>query len=231
MRKIIARLVRASIVPLFIFTLVNTNVKAGNETKYIKIQKENNNAIKEEIIKEEPLIEASTGETMVEEKPLIETSTGETMIEEEPVTNEQVNDADIKTETINYGTYGRLYIANYSVALYDYNVNTTSNISLQTIVNNYDSAAFYRNYDKLVIADHNNQGFSILYGLNEGSTSYIQFEDGSVIRYRLIKKASGTNTGPDLVDNEGNSFFNMDSDIIMYTCYNGGIMATIWVQI
>ena len=41
MKKIIAKLVRISIVPLFIFTLVNTNVKAGNESKYIKTQKEN----------------------------------------------------------------------------------------------------------------------------------------------------------------------------------------------
>ena len=36
-------------------------------------------------------------------------------------------------------------------------------------------------------------------------------------------------TGPDLVDTEGNSFFYMESDIIMYTCYDGGIMATLWV--
>ena len=45
----------------------------------------------------------------------------------------------------------------------------------------------------------------------------------------MIKKATGVNNGPDLIDNEGNSFFAMDFDIIMYTCYDGGIMATLWV--
>ena len=33
----------------------------------------------------------------------------------------------------------------------------------------------------------------------------------------------------DLIDYDGNSFFNMESDLIMYTCYNDGIMATLWV--
>ena len=44
------------------------------------------------------------------------------------------------------------------------------------------------------------------------------------------RKASlqGVNTGPDLIDADGNSFFNMPSDIIMYTCYENGIMVTLW---
>jgi hypothetical protein len=82
--------------------------------------------------------------------------------------------------------------------------------------------------NRLVIADHDTQGFSVLTWISEGTTSYIQFEDGSTISYRLVRKAKGYNTGPDLVDTEGNSFFNMDSDIIMYTCYDGGIMVTLW---
>lgn len=129
---------------------------------------------------------------------------------------------------VTYGTYGRLYVSNFSVALYDYNVNTYSDLSLQQIVDNSDSAAYYASRNRLVIADHDTQGFRVLTWISEGTTSYIQFEDGSSIGYRLVKKAKGYNTGPDLVDTEGNSFFNMDSDIIMYTCYDGGIMVTLW---
>ena len=45
----------------------------------------------------------------------------------------------------------------------------------------------------------------------------------------MIRKEFGYNTGPDLVDTAGNSFFDMDSDLIMYTCYGDGIMVTLWV--
>ena len=127
-----------------------------------------------------------------------------------------------------YGTYGRLYLSGFDVALYDYNVNTYSDLSLQNIVDNWDSAAYYISRSKLIIADHDTQGFNVLTWLSEGDTAYIQFEDGSTIWYRLNMKAKGYNTGPDLVDTENNSFFNMDSDIIMYTCYDGGVMVTLW---
>ena len=132
----------------------------------------------------------------------------------------------VPTET--YGTYGRLYISGYNAALYDYNVYTNSDLSLQQIVDNWDSAAYYISRDKLVIADHDTQGFSVLTWIPEGTTAYIKFADGSTIGYRLTRKSKGYNTGPDLIDAENNSFFNMDSDIIMYTCYEDGIMVTLW---
>ena len=81
----------------------------------------------------------------------------------------------------------------------------------------------------MVIADHDTQGFNVLTGLSEGNTASIRFADGNSITYRLIRKEKGYNTGPDLVDTSNNSFFNMDSDLIMYTCYDGGIMVTLWV--
>ncbi len=132
------------------------------------------------------------------------------------------------SNNIKMGTYGRLYVSNFSVALYDYNVNMESNNSLQTIVNNADSAAYYTTNNRLVIADHNYQGFNVLVNLNIGDTSYIKLKNGSTIRYKLIKKSKGYNKGEDLVDTNGNSFFKMNSDIIMYTCYQDGIMATLW---
>lgn len=130
---------------------------------------------------------------------------------------------------VNYGTYGRLHVSWDDVALYDYNVYTSSGSSLQELVDNYDSAAFYANKGRLVIADHNTQGFSALYDLYEGSYAYIEFADGSTTGYTLIKKEKGYNTGYDLVDAYGNSFYNMDSNLIMYTCYDDGIMVTLWV--
>ena len=146
-------------------------------------------------------------------------------------TDESIVDNSTRKVTDNtiYGTFGRLYVSSYNVALYDYNVNIESDSTLQAIVDNQDSAAYYLNNNKLIIADHNYQGFSILLNLKEGDTSYIKFDDESIIKYRLIKKSKGVNTGPDLIDDDGISFFDMDSDIIMYTCYEEGIMATLWV--
>ena len=206
-----------------------TIVKTDN---YVKAEDINNNKINLSFIKDEidqklkelqeeqEALEKKQEEIKEENTTIVQTSTVDNYVEEvEPVE---------ETYYENYGTYGRLYVSWYSVALYDYNVNTNSSSSLQEIVNNEDSAAYYRNKGRLVIADHNYQGFSILGDLSEGTTSYIKFEDGSTVGYRLIKKSKGYNTGPDLVDTEGNSFFSMDSDIIMYTCYDDGIMVTLW---
>ena len=143
-------------------------------------------------------------------------------------TTKKTNNTNKTNNTIKYGTFGRLYVSNYNVALYDYNVNTSTKKTLQTIVNDKDSAAYYTTKNKLVIADHNYQGFNILVNLKVGTTSYIKFKDGNTIKYKLTKKSVGVNTGPDLIDTKGNSFFSMKSDIIMYTCYKDGIMATLW---
>jgi len=174
-----------------------------------------------EIIKtEEKKIETSNKaiETKVKKNTTVSKKT--TSSKKQVTTNSKNN--------IKYGTYGRLYINNYSVALYDFNVNTSSKKDLQTIVDDKDSAAYYINNDKLIIADHNYQGFNILVNLNIGTTSYIKFKNGKTIKYKLIYKSKGTNAGEDLIDTNGNSFFDMDSDIIMYTCYKNGIMVTLW---
>ena len=202
-------------------TDTNAKTKIINEKESVE---EKNKTIKEEYDN----TEKEKQEKLEEDNKITETEN--TNVVQTTATNEPVqnNSPAIENNYINYGTFGRLYVSGYSVALYDYNVNTNSSSSLQTIVNNADSAAYYKNYNKLVIADHNYQGFSVLAYLTEGDTSYIKFENGSTIKYRLIKKSKGYNTGPDLVDTEGNSFFNMNSDIIMYTCYEDGIMVTLW---
>ena len=62
-----------------------------------------------------------------------------------------------------------------------------------------------------------------------GDKAYIKLNDGTILTYRLIYKSKGYNTGPDLIDINNNSFYDMASDIIMYTCYEDGIMGTLWV--
>ena len=209
------------IILLCVFTLIkiNTNNNILYKNKKILVAENNiyNKAVNANSKIEKIEIEKKERENKKEEKV--------------KVINTSINNKKISTKkdnNINYGTFGRLYISNFSVALYDYNVNTNSNHSLQTIVNNNDSAAYYTANDKLVIADHSYQGFNILVNLKEGTTSYIKFKDGNTIKYKLIKKDEGINTGPDLVDNKGNSFFKTNSDIIMYTCYKDGIMVTLW---
>ena len=221
MKKIIVVLLYSFILLFTNFTTVKTDTFAITEKtktkEYIEI---NDQATTIEEKEEQKVIENEQEVIETENSDTIQTSEVEEYIEEStPV---------IESYYENYGTYGRLYVGGHSVALYDYNVNTHSGSSLQEIVNNDDSAAYYRNKGRLVIADHNYQGFSILGYLSEGDTAYIKFADGSTIGYRLIKKSKGYNTGPDLVDTEGNSFFNMYSDIIMYTCYDDGIMVTLW---
>ena len=201
-----------------IFTIAKTDTYAKTEIKNEEELIESKKESEKEVTEEKNVIE----EEQTESTDYVETSESEEYVEDyTPVT---------ETYYINYGTYGRLYVSGHSVALYDYNVNTSSGSSLQEIVNADDSAAYYRNKGRLVIADHNYQGFSILAYLTEGDTAYIQFPDGSAIGYTLIRKSKGYNSGPDLIDTEGNSFFDMDSDLIMYTCYDGGIMVTLWSQ-
>ena len=175
--------------------------------------------IKEEKVEEQPV--EIVKETTQKEVVVVETNY------QQPVVNDPIT--NIRNDYSNTGTYGRLYVSYYNVALYDYNVNTTSSQSLQTLVDNQDSAAYYYNGGRKVIADHNYQGFKVLITLNPGDKAYIKLSDGNILTYRLIYKSKGYNTGPDLIDINNNSFYNMSSDLIMYTCYEDGIMGTLWV--
>ena len=174
--------------------------------------------IKEEKVEEQPV--EIVKETTQKEVVVVETNY------QQPVVNDPIT--NIRNDYSNTGTYGRLYVSYYNVALYDYNVNTTSSQSLQTLVDNQDSAAYYYNGGRKVIADHNYQGFKVLITLNPGDKAYIKLSDGNILTYRLIYKSKGYNTGPDLIDINNNSFYNMSSDLIMYTCYEDGIMGTLW---
>ena len=194
--------------------------------------------IKTELINDKTLpieqVVANKDEEKVEEtnnteeaKEVVENNTIVETNYQQPILNDPIS--NIRNDYSNTGTYGRLYVSYYNVALYDYNINTTSNQSLQTIVDNQDSAAYYYNGGRKVIADHNYQGFKVLITLNPGDKAYIKLSDGNILTYRLIYKSRGYNTGPDLIDINNSSFYDMSSDLIMYTCYEDGIMGTLWV--
>ena len=235
---------------IFTFTKINVYANTIYKNDTVLIVSENNSIRKaekekreQEILEKERIEKERLEQERLEQERLEKERLEKERLEKEKQEREKrekEKTATISTSTkkksvqsnnstnVKYGTFGRLYVSNFSVALYDFNVNTNSSTPLQTIVNNKDSAAYYRNHNRLVIADHHYQGFNILTGLNTGAISYIKFENGSTIKYKLIKKSKGVNTGPDLVDSDGNSFFDMKSDLIMYTCYEDGIMATLW---
>ncbi len=210
---------------IILISIYNTNI-TSNIKKDLKIkktiiieQKKVNKQIEKEIINEEINNQTTNFQT---ENTTIQAN-------QEQETNIINNEININQNN-NESSFARLYINNYNVALYDYNVYTTSNLDLQTIVNNPDSAAYYNNYNKTVIADHNYQGFNILIYLEIGATSQIIQNNGQTTTYKMIYKSKGTNTGPDLIDTNNNSFFDMQSDLIMYTCYDNGIMVTLWIK-
>ena len=224
---------------IILISIYNTNI-TSNIKKDLKIkkkiiieQKKVNKQIEKqtnekEIINEE--INNQTTDFQTENTTIQTNQEQETnIINNETNINQNNNEININQNN-NESSFARLYINNYNVALYDYNVYTTSNLDLQTIVNNPDSAAYYNNYNKTVIADHNYQGFNILIYLENGATSQIIQNNGLTTTYKMIYKSKGTNTGPDLIDTNNNSFFDMQSDLIMYTCYENGIMVTLWIK-
>lgn len=244
MKKKLIGFIYTSIILFLFFSISDTSAKKESITKYTTLHKENqivDQEEKNEIIEEETQtkdvkndIVKTNKKSHKKEIKVKEKNTNTNTENKDEIITEVSND-NIKKQTktkstskIKYGTFGRLYINGHSVALYDYNVNTKSDIELQTIVDNKDSAAYYRNYGKLVIADHYNQGFKSIVDLTEGTMSYIKFENGDVIKYKLIKKFKGYNDGHDLKDLDNNSVFDMTSDVIMYTCYDNGIMVTLW---
>lgn len=115
-----------------------------------------------------------------------------------------------KQPDINYGTAGRLYINDHSVALY--------NGCKQSIVDKKDSAATWK-WDKVTyIADHWNQGFDTIKTCAIGDTCYIAHKDGTRQTYICTDiDRNGHNKEYDIVDHNGNSVDSY-SGLVMYTC-------------
>ena len=58
--------------------------------------------------------------------------------------------------------------------------------------------------------------------------SYFAEENPGIEIVDTIPSALSGEHGIVRFDSNGNSFFEMNSDIIMYTCYENGIMVTLW---
>lgn len=109
--------------------------------------------------------------------------------------------------------YGRLHISdlNISVALYYGN---DTNITDRTDSANIFSRVTPSNF---IIADHNNQEFSKLFGVKVGTKGYIKLKNGEILNIKCVSVFNGHNTEKELTDESYNSVMGM-ADYTMYTC-------------
>lgn len=141
----------------------------------------------------------------------------------------------IKEDSTPLGSAGRLYVSSiyFNVALNE-TENTIGNASItQNIVDQHDSAAYFKQWKKEVIADHNYQGLGKINNLEMDDYAFIKSGKDQIKTYQLNKKINGKNTIDDLVDDSGNSIKNINADLIIYTCYNSDkdIIVTFWNKI
>lgn len=119
-----------------------------------------------------------------------------------------------------YGTAGRLDIPSVGVgvALYDTDLYQDN---VQSVVDEWDSAAIFPYRERItVIADHNNQGFDAMKGVQIGDYAVISQQDGSYVFYLCTRVCyDGHNLGTEIVDEYGEQVeYNTDGELIMYTC-------------
>ena len=86
-------------------------------------------------------------------------------------------------------------------------------------------------YGNVMIADHYNQGFSVLYDVDEGETVACIYDGGRLSTYLCVEKISdGYNRGYDLTLADGTRISDIyHSTLIMYTCNAGSDTVTITV--
>ena len=138
-----------------------------------------------------------------------------------------------QTETV-YGTAGRLHIPSVGISV-PINFVRLAIDDAQQVVDAPDSAAYFWFKDVMpVIADHNNQSFSTLHRVQKGDVAFVASADGSVGKYVCNCVCYGTNTGTDLLDNEGFSIADtVTASLIMYTCCDNwqNVLLTYWKAI
>ena len=126
------------------------------------------------------------------------------------------------------GFYGRLYVPDVEidVALYCG--------SSQEITDRDDSANLFTwmSYTARIIADHSNQEFAKLFGVEAGTTGYIRLADGDIINIKCIEVLNGHNTVDAIVNESGACVMN-SADYVMYTCRNSwqNIRICLWNKI
>ena len=118
------------------------------------------------------------------------------------------------------GSIGRLTIQDYSARLFQG--------SDQSIVDAQDSAAYIPWQDKVMIADHASQGFSVIRTLSQGAQATI-IDNSEIVNLSMVSTYQGTNTGNgiDLADGRYAETVD-DGSYILYTCNDAeGISVTV----
>ena len=113
---------------------------------------------------------------------------------------------------------GRLLIpaANIDVALFIWGPGDNDEAIRQGVTDAEDSAMLYSDGVGNIIADHNNQGFLTLHGVQPGDRAYILAGD-CVLTLVCDLVTDGINTGRGITDTEGN-WVSADEDFVCYTC-------------
>ncbi len=132
----------------------------------------------------------------------------------------------------NRGSYGRLTIegTGVDVALFRSSFSDENN---QAIVDRQDSAFIGFDFQRVIVADHTNQGFNRMKKSVPGVTkAYINRGDFTET-YICTANFKGHNTGSDITDLNYNSYLNNGSELLMYTCNENwqNITITLWKKI
>lgn len=139
--------------------------------------------------------------------------TEETEVTVQPVQAETQTEPQKETVQADASYYGRLHIPSVGINVALYKGNS------QAITDRADSANIFSNgsYSGKAIADHNNQEFSKLFGVQVGTQGYIELADGGTINIQCIDVLNGYNFGVDIVDEYCIGVMDR-ADYTMYTC-------------
>ena len=131
----------------------------------------------------------------------------------QPVQAEPQTEPQKETAQTDTSYYGRLHIPSVGINVALYKGNS------QAITDRTDSANIFSNgsYSGKAIADHNNQEFSKLFGVQVGTQGYIELADGGTINIQCIDVLNGYNFGVDIVDEYCVGVMDR-ADYTMYTC-------------
>lgn len=160
------------------------------------------------------------------------TNTTKSTTKTKNTTNEPKKDIEtlIKEENKKLGTYGRIYFSSlYSVALY----RPTTSEQAQKMVDDKDSAAYYRYGKIMIIADHAHQGFTIIKSQKAGDYVYIKSlnekNEYQISKYIIREVTTGKNTGVALTTDDGRDIgTDVNNDLALYTCNTSdGLKVTI----
>ena len=135
----------------------------------------------------------------------------------------------------NDGMVGRLYIPDLGIDVAAYDVTKDGAAIRQKVTDDEDSAAYFRAGTETIIADHTDQGFSVIENAVPGETVAYMLKGKTCEKYICVEADQGQNTTRDLYDKNGVSFTkrNDEGGFVTYTCYIGWeiIRYAVWMPV